>query len=143
MAPQKIRWPRAQRSLNPSLVMERIIDKTSLIPVFHQQSDLLYILSFHIQYFKVLYLLKMKKLNLKISAWNGSINQQMQNLKTSNESKQAALQPGAQPALHFGEAVFMNFHSMTSSFLFKCDTTFSQAVTDKVIFATFPKMSTF
>jgi len=37
----------------------------------------------------------------------------------------------------------MNFHSMTSSCLFKCDTTFSETVTNKVIFATFPKMSTF
>jgi len=54
------------------------------------------------------------------------------------------LPSGAQPALHFGEgAIFMNFRSITSSCLFKCDTTFSQAVTDKVLFATFPKMSTF
>ena len=35
------------------------------------------------------------------------------------------------------------FHSMTPSCLFNRDTTFSQAVTDKVLFATFPKMRTF
>jgi len=37
---------------------------------------------------------------------------------------------GAQPALHFGGGNFMNFHSMTSSCLFKRGTTFSQTVTD-------------
>jgi len=55
----------------------------------------------------------------------------------------AALWAGAQPALHFGGAIFMNFHSMTSSCLLNRGTTFSQAVTDKVLFATFPKMRTF
>ena len=40
-----------------------------------------------------------------------------------------ACSPGAQPALHFGGAIFMNFHSMTSSCLFNCGTTFSQTVT--------------
>jgi len=35
------------------------------------------------------------------------------------------------------------FHSMTSSCLFNRGTTFLQTVTDKVIFATFPKMRTF
>jgi len=38
--------------------------------------------------------------------------------------------PGAQPALHFGEAFFMNFHSITSSCLFRRGTAFSQTVTD-------------
>jgi len=38
---------------------------------------------------------------------------------------------GGQPALHFrGGAIFMNFHSMTSSCLFNRGTTFSQTVTD-------------
>ena len=37
----------------------------------------------------------------------------------------------------------MNFHSMTSSCIFKRGTNFSQAVTDKALFATFPKMRTF
>jgi len=37
----------------------------------------------------------------------------------------------------------MKFHSMTSSWLFNRDTNFSQTVTDKVLFATFPKMRTF
>jgi len=36
----------------------------------------------------------------------------------------------------------MNFHSMTSSCLFNRGTTFSQTVTDKFLFATFPKMRT-
>jgi len=34
----------------------------------------------------------------------------------------------------------MKFHSMTSSRLFNRGTTFSQTVTDKVLFAIFPKM---
>jgi len=34
----------------------------------------------------------------------------------------------------------MNFHSMTSSCLFNRGTTYSQTVTDKVLFAIFPKM---
>jgi len=40
---------------------------------------------------------------------------------------------GAQPALHFGGqlAIFMKFHSMTSSCLFNRGTTFSQTVIDK------------
>jgi len=42
-----------------------------------------------------------------------------------------------------GGAIFMKFHSMTSSCLFNCDTIFSQTVTDKVLFATFPKMRNF
>jgi len=37
----------------------------------------------------------------------------------------------------------MKFHSMTSLFLFNCGTTLSQTVTDKALFATFPKMRTF
>jgi len=36
---------------------------------------------------------------------------------------------GAQPALHFGGAIFMKFHSMTSSCLFNRGTTLSQTVT--------------
>jgi len=52
--------------------------------------------------------------------------------------------PGVQPALHFGEgAIFMKFHSMTSSCLFNRGATFLQTVTDKVLFATFPKMRSF
>jgi len=49
--------------------------------------------------------------------------------------------PGAQPALHLWGwgAVFMNFHLMTSSCLFIRGATFSQTVTDKVLFATFLK----
>ena len=39
------------------------------------------------------------------------------------------LAPGAQPALHFGGAIIMKFHSMTSSCLFNHGTTFSQTVT--------------
>jgi len=37
----------------------------------------------------------------------------------------------------------MKFHSMTSSFIFNRGTNFSQAVTDKVLFTTFPKMRIF
>jgi len=37
--------------------------------------------------------------------------------------------PGEQPAFHFEGAVFMKFHSMTSSCLFNRGTTFSQTVT--------------
>jgi len=37
----------------------------------------------------------------------------------------------------------MLFDSMTSSCLSEVDTTFSHTVTDKVLFATFPKMRTF
>jgi len=48
-----------------------------------------------------------------------------------------------QPALHFGGAIFMNFHSMTSSCLFNGGATFSQTVTDKVLIATFSKMRPF
>jgi len=40
-------------------------------------------------------------------------------------------------------AIFMKFHSMTSSCLFNSGTNFSQTVTDEVLFATFPKMRTF
>jgi len=48
---------------------------------------------------------------------------------------------GTQPTLHFGGgAVFMNFHSMTSLCVFSRGTTYSQTVTDKVLFATLPKM---
>jgi len=36
---------------------------------------------------------------------------------------------GAQPALHFGGAIFMKFCSMTSSWLFNRGTNFSQTVT--------------
>jgi len=36
---------------------------------------------------------------------------------------------GAQQAPHFGWAIFMKFHSMTSSCFFNCGTTFSQTVT--------------
>ena len=37
--------------------------------------------------------------------------------------------PGAQPALHFEGVIFMKSHSMTSSYLSNCGTTFSQTVT--------------
>jgi len=37
----------------------------------------------------------------------------------------------------------MKFHSKTSSCLLNRGTTFSQTVTDKVLFTTFPKMRTF
>jgi len=37
----------------------------------------------------------------------------------------------------------MNFHSMTSLCLFNRGTNFSQAVTHKVLFATFPKIDNF
>jgi len=37
----------------------------------------------------------------------------------------------------------MKFYSMTSSFVFNRGITFSQTVTDKFLFATFPKMRTF
>jgi len=37
----------------------------------------------------------------------------------------------------------MKFHSMKSSCLFNRATTFLQTVTDKLLFATFPKMRTF
>jgi len=37
----------------------------------------------------------------------------------------------------------MKFHSMTTSCIFNHVTTFSQTVTDKLLFATFPKMITF
>jgi len=57
--------------------------------------------------------------------------------------RQLSTSPGAQPALHFGEGIFMKFYSMTSSCLFNSGTTFSQTVTDKVIIATFPKMIPF
>ena len=59
--------------------------------------------------------------------------------------KSGWVRTAAQPALHFGGgAIFMNFYSMTPSWcLLNRDTTFSQAVTDKVLFATFPKMITF
>jgi len=50
---------------------------------------------------------------------------------------------GAQPALFIlGGAIFIKFHSMTSSCLFNRGTTFSQTVTDKVLFAIFTKMRT-
>jgi len=49
----------------------------------------------------------------------------------------------AQPALHFGGAIFMNFQSMTSSCFFNRGATFSQTVTGKVLFTTFPKMRTY
>jgi len=42
-----------------------------------------------------------------------------------------------------GGGFFMKFHSMTSSCFFNRGTTFSQTVTDKFFFATFPKMRTF
>jgi len=42
----------------------------------------------------------------------------------------------------FRGAIFMKFHSMMSSFLFNCRTTFSQTDTDEVLFATLPKMRT-
>jgi len=51
--------------------------------------------------------------------------------------------PGAQPALHFGGAIFTKFYSITFSCLFNRGTTFSQTVTHKVFFAMFPKMKTF
>jgi len=47
---------------------------------------------------------------------------------------------GAQPALHFGGVNFHELCSMTSSCLFNRGTTFSQTVTDKVLFATFLKL---
>jgi len=50
---------------------------------------------------------------------------------------------GAQPAVHFEGEIFMNFHSMMSSCLFNRVTTFSLTVTDKVLFAAFPKTRTF
>jgi len=50
---------------------------------------------------------------------------------------------GVQPALHLGVAIFMKFHSMTSSCLINRVTTFSQTVTDEILFAAFPKMRTF
>jgi len=37
----------------------------------------------------------------------------------------------------------MKFHSMTSSCLINRVTTFSQTVTDEILFAAFPKMRTF
>jgi len=37
----------------------------------------------------------------------------------------------------------MTFHSMASSCLFDHGTTFSQTLTDEVLFATFPQMRTF
>jgi len=40
-------------------------------------------------------------------------------------------------------AIFMKFHSTTSSCLFKRGTTFSQTVTGNVLFAAFTKMTTF
>ena len=48
----------------------------------------------------------------------------------SLKRKKLVTAPGSQPALDFGGANFMNFHSMTSSCLFNRDTTFSQTVTD-------------
>jgi len=56
---------------------------------------------------------------------------------------QKQLKTEAQPAIHFRGGIFMKFRSMTSSCLFNRGTTFSQTVTDKVLFATFPKMRTF
>jgi len=50
---------------------------------------------------------------------------------------------GATSSSFRGGEIFIHVHSMTSSCLFIRDTTFSQAVTDKVLFATFPKMRTF
>ena len=50
---------------------------------------------------------------------------------------------GATSSSFRGGAIFMKFHSMTSSCLFNCGTTFSQTVTDIVLFATFPKIRTF
>jgi len=46
---------------------------------------------------------------------------------------------------HFisGGAMFMKFHSMTSSCLFNYDTTFSQTGTYKVLLVTFLKIRTF
>jgi len=41
------------------------------------------------------------------------------------------------------EAIFMKVHLMTPSCLFNRGITFPQTVTDKVIFAAFPKMGTF
>jgi len=58
--------------------------------------------------------------------------------------KNSTISPGVQSAIHFGgEAIFIKFHSMTSSCLFNRGTTFSQTVTDKVLFATFQKMRTY
>jgi len=48
---------------------------------------------------------------------------------------------GAQPALHFGVAIFMKFYLTTSSCLFNCGITFPQTVTDEVLFAAFPKIN--
>jgi len=42
-----------------------------------------------------------------------------------------------------GEGIFIKFHSLTSSCLFNRGTNFSQTVTGKLLFATFPKMRTF
>jgi len=49
---------------------------------------------------------------------------------------------GATSCLFRGEQ-FMKFHSMVSSCLYNRGTTFSQMVTDKDLFAAFPKMTTF
>jgi len=51
--------------------------------------------------------------------------------------------PGAQPALHFGGAIFRKFYWMTLSCLFDRGTTFSQRVAENVLFARFTKMRTF
>jgi len=54
------------------------------------------------------------------------------------------LNPWAQPALHFlGGSIFIEFHPMTLSRLFNRGTTFSQTVTERALFATFPIMRTF
>jgi len=45
-------------------------------------------------------------------------------------------------ALHFGGLNFMKFHWMASSCLFNRGGTFSQTVTNNVLFATFQKMRT-
>jgi len=50
---------------------------------------------------------------------------------------------GAQPALHFGGRILIKFRAMTSSYLFNRGTTFLQTVTDKILFARFPKIRTF
>jgi len=50
---------------------------------------------------------------------------------------------GATSSSFRGGAIFMNFHLMTSPCLLNRGTIFSQTATDKVIFATFPKMRTF
>ena len=50
---------------------------------------------------------------------------------------------GATDSSFRGGGIFMKFHSMTSSCFFNRGTTFSQTVTYKVLFATFPKMRTF